>query len=587
MQATQDQKQSLINRRLPVVTWGLVFLSVLLLLALARLQQLDPNIRREFEIREQNNIQSVRRLPAVRGIIYDRDNVPLAFNVLQYEVGISPNLVSNPERVAQQLGLQLGSDEFEIYQRIVDPDNPNWELIARPVSAEVGQAIADEDLLGVVINPLSRRAYPQERVGGALVGFIIEDNNNSTRGAMGIEASYNEQLAGRSFDQTISNIPIGVPLETRTDTQRGMDVILTIDRDIQFWVEYELERVVNEQNAEGGTIIVMDPRNGDVLAMASYPTFDPNTFSQVADDNILRVPAIADIYEPGSVMKVLTVAAALDTGTITPQWTYNDQGSIEVGGRFHVNWDRGSYGLMDTSQLLVNSLNVGAVSVALEMQPDLFYSSMNRFGLGQVTGVDLPGEQAGIMRIPGDNRWSEADFASNSYGQAISTTALQMTTAYAAIANDGLMYQPRLVREIRDGDEIIPAPPILRNRAVSTDTANAVTDMMVRVVEAGATFAQVPGYTVAGKTGTAQISTPTGYDPDDSIASFIGFLPADEPQLVIFVKIDRPDGYWGSQVAAPLFSDLAQRLVVLLGIPNDDIRRGLQAEGGVINEERR
>lgn len=587
MQAQRDV-QSILNRRISVVTWGLVLMSVGLLLSLARFQQLNPLVAREFQIRAQANTNSVRRVPAERGVIYDRDGVPLASNIVQYEIGVSPNLVSNPERVAQELGVSLGQDEFEIYQQITNPRTPFWELIARDVSAQIGQEIADKDLLGVVINPLSRRAYPQGTLAGPLIGFVIPEDNDNTRGAMGVEGRYNAQLAGVSRDQTFSTIPLDTPQDfIENNSQRGMDLVLTMDRDIQYWVELELQRVLAEQNSPSGTIIIMNPSNGDILAMTSYPTFDPNDYANVDSSDVLRVPAILDDYEPGSTMKVLTMAAALESGTITPAWTYNDTGSIEVGGRVTRNWDRNQYGLQTATQMLVNSLNVGAVQLVQLTGYDAFYSTLNRFGIGQPTGIDLQGESEGILRIRGDSGWSEADFASNSYGQALTTTPIQMATAFAAIANDGLMYQPRLVKQIIDGDDIIEAQPTVRNRAVSSDTANTVTDMMVAVVEEGSTLAQLEGYTIAGKTGTAQIPSPLGYEEGakSTIASFIGFLPADDPQVLIYVRIDRPDGIFGSQVAAPVFRNIAQRLVVLMGIPNDAERENLQAAGGVVNNQ--
>lgn len=585
MQAQKDV-QSILNRRISVVTWGLVLVSVGLLLSLARFQQLNPLVAREFQIRAQANTNSVRRVPAERGVIYDRDGVPLASNIVQYEVGISPNLVSNPERVAQELGVSLGRDELEIYQQIISPRTPFWELIDRPVSAQIGQEIADKELLGVVINPLSRRAYPQGTLAGPIIGFVIPEDNDNTLGAMGVERRYNAQLAGETVDQTFSTIPLDTPQDiVETNSQRGMDLVLTIDRDIQFFVEQELQRALLAENARSGTIIVMNPSNGDILAMASYPTFDPNDYANPEYEDLLRIPAIVDAYEPGSTMKVFTMAAALESGTITPAWSYYDSGSIEVGGRITRNWDRNEYGLQTAEQLLVNSLNVGAVELSLLTGYDAFYSTLNRFGIGQPTGIDLPFEAEGVMRIPGDDRWSEADFASNSYGQALTATPIQMVTAYAAIANDGLMYQPRLVKQIIDGDEIIEAQPTVRNRAVSSSTANIITDMMVSVVEEGSTLARLEGYTVAGKTGTAEIPSPLGYESgsNSTITSFIGFLPADDPQVVIYIRIDRPDGFFGSRVAAPVFRNLAQRLVILMGIPNDAERRALQEAGGVVN----
>jgi cell division protein FtsI (penicillin-binding protein 3) len=587
---TVNPQQEIINGRLPLVTIGLVAIGIFLLFSLARLQQLPASVQREFEIRGQSNISSVRRLPAVRGVIYDRDGVPLAFNILQYEIGVSPNLVAGPEtarRVAQELGVTLNMDEFQILQSISDPEQ-TWQLIDRHVSAEVGQEIADKNLLPVVINPLSSRSYPQGSLAAPLIGFVLEDN---TRGAMGVEASYNAQLAGRPVDQTVSTIPFNTPTDYDNTNQRGMDVVLTIDRDIQYWVELELQRAVIEQGATGGTIIVMDPRNGEILAMANYPTFDPNNFGDVTNPNALRNAAIDNVYEPGSVMKVLTIAGAIDMGVITPEWTYNDTGRLEVGGIVTQNWDRNAYGLVDTTQLLIDSLNVGAATVALQMGPELFYTSMDRFGFGQPTRIDLIGEEGGIMRVPGDEGWSESDLAANSYGQAISITPLQMVSAVSAIANDGLIYQPRVVRQIVNGDEIRNPQPTV-TRAISAETAQTLTDMMVRIVNENPTYIEnvrMEGYTIAGKTGTAQIPSPLGYETCDTcaIASFIGFFPADDPQVLILVKLDRPREYWGSVAAAPVFRNVAQRLVLLLGIPTDSVRLGLVNAGGVINDDGR
>jgi cell division protein FtsI/penicillin-binding protein 2 len=586
MQETANPQQQVINRRLPLITAGLVLFSILLLLAIVRLQQLSPAVRQELEIRSQNNTRSIKRLPAVRGIIYDRDGIPLAFNVLQYEIGVSPNLVIEPERIAQELGVILNIDEFEVYTRITQP--VPWVQIARPVPAELGQQIADLGEISIVINPLSSRAYPQGQLAGPVIGFTIESNDNNTRGAIGVESTYNNELAGRATDQTVSTIPLDAPTDFDSPNQRGHDVVLTIDRDIQYWMEYELARGVEQYQADSGVIIVMNPRDGAILAMAQNPSFDPNTFAQVEDNRVLRNMAVSDVYEPGSVMKVLTIASAIDAGAITEDWTYNDTGSLEVGGVQHVNWDLKAYGVVDTSGLLINSLNIGATTVALELEPEPFYRYFRRFGLGQLTNIDLPGEELGIMRIPGDQGWNEADFASNSYGQAISVTPIQMVTAFSAIANDGLMYQPHVMHQIINGDEVRNAQPV-PTRVISSKTANILTNMMVRVINEGSTLAQVPGYTIAGKTGTAQISTPLGYEAGvegATIASFIGFFPADDPQVVVYIRLDRPRvSRWGSQTAAPLFRDVAQRLALLLGIPDDNVRLVLQARGSVVNQQ--
>jgi cell division protein FtsI (penicillin-binding protein 3) len=588
MQTVANPQLDTIRGRLPVVTAGLVLFSILLLVALARLQQLSPSVRQEFELRSQNNTQSIRRVPAERGVIYDRDGVPLAFNVLQYEIGVSPNLVLEPERISQELGVILNMDEFEIFNRI--NQEVVWTQIARPVSADLGQQIEDLDEISITINPLSRRAYPQDTLAAPIIGFVIQGNDNNTRGVMGVESNYNNELAGRAVDQTFSTIPLDTPLDVENQNQRGRDIVLTIDRDIQYWMEYELRQGIFEYQAQRGVIIVMNPRNGEVLAMAQYPSFDPNNFAEETS-NSLRNMAIQDTYEPGSVMKVMTVATALEAGIVNRgEWTYNDTGLLEVGGIPIVNWDRQSWGIVDLDRLLINSLNIGAATIALQTGPDIFYAGMQRFGMGEATRIDLPGEESGLMRIPGDSDWNEADFAANSYGQAMSVTPMQMTAAFAAIANDGLLYQPHVMYQIIDGDEVRVAQPIV-NRVVSSETANTITDIMVRILEdpvEGTTLARLEGYTIAGKTGTAQIATPLGYEDGfegQTIGSFIGFFPADDPQVVVYIRLDRSMvNRYGSQTAAPLFRTVAQRLILLLGIPTDAVRLGLEAEGGILNQ---
>lgn len=586
MQGTVDQRIDVIKARLPIVTGGLVLLSVLMLLALARLQQLSPAVRQEFQLLSDNNTQSTSRLPAERGIIYDRDGVPLAFNVLQYEIGVSPNLVTDPENIAQQLGVLLNLDEFEIYNRITQP--VSWVQIARPVDAELGQQIADLNEISITIDRLSSRAYPQGSLAGPIIGFVIESNDNNTQGAIGVEANYNDELAGRPLDQIVSTIPFAVPVSAQSpNLQRGRDVVLTIDRDLQYWMEYELALGVQNYQADGGVIIVMDPTNGEILAMAQNPTFDPNTFAEQSEQALTN-QAISRTIEPGSVMKVITAAIALEAEAVDLNWTYNDLGTLEVGGVNIVNWDRNAYGIVDLRGMLVNSLNIGASSVAIATEPDAFYAGMQDFGFGSPTRVDLLGEEAGVMRVRGDSsNWSVADFASNAYGQAIQVTPLQMATAVAGIANDGLIYQPHIMHHVVDGDEIRPARPVV-NRVTTSENANIITDMMVSVIEQGATLAQLPGYTVAGKTGTAQIATPLGYEggfPGQTITSFVGFFPADDPQVVVYIMLDRPrTSQYGSQTAAPLFSTVAQKIALLLGIPTDEIRLSLQAQGGIISE---
>lgn len=587
IQQNQGVHQDVIRQRMSFIIIVVVFVAIGLLLRVVSFQfPQDPRFVREFAAQRDANYGRIERVEAPRGNIYDRNGNPLAVNTRQYRVGISPNLISNPSVVAAQLASILNRDELEIYELITRPTT--WVLLEPRVDPETWRQIDQLGLsFAITVDRIQRRVYPQETLASQVLGFVAGDGEDM-RGYNGVEGHYNQQLAGRTRDTEVSNIPFDLP-EDPALLGRGTDLVLTIDRDVQYLAEVELERAVVNSGATGGTIIVMNPRNGDILAMASYPTYNPNQYTEVDGDR-LRNPAISDIFEPGSVFKVITVAAAIQNGTITPGWTYNDQGAFDIGGIRIQNWDRRAYGMVDTTQLLVDSLNVGAATVAQMMGWQDFYRMMRDFGMGRPTGVDMQAEEAGILRVPGSPNWSESDLGTNSFGQGISTTPLQMLTAVNAIANGGLMMQPRIVSQRIDGDVIYPANTIAIGRPISAETARAVTDMMVAVVRDGIDErAGVPGYTIAGKTGTAQRSTPLGtYDPNLFIMSFVGFLPADDPQVSVLVKIDNPTtARWASEIAAPVFSRMAARLVDLLEIPNDEVRRALAAEGVTSGERDR
>lgn len=578
MQGPSSQ-QTTIYSRLPFVIIFLIVLAGYLVINLANFQFFPRSVRQEMERRGSAITSSTRRIPAERGLIYDRDGEPLAFNALQYRVGVSPSLVDDALSLSRQLALILDIDEFEIHRRATS-DNL-WEFVAGPISADQGQAIAALDEISIDLEKIPKRFYPQGPLAGHVIGFVVDEE---LKGAMGVEGAYNDTLAGRVLDLSVSNVPIDLPEDVPTD-QRGQDILLTLDRDVQFWVESELERAVLESGAFRGSAIVMDPRNGDILAMANDPALDPNTFLEVEDPNLLLNPAINEDFEPGSIMQALTVAAGLETGAITPYWTYNDEGNLDVGG--YKIWNRRfqTHGTIDVSQILVRSVNVGAATIALEMGMDNFYSMMRAFGLGQITGVDLFAEESGELRAPGDSNWSESYLGLNSYGQSMKTTPLQMITAFAAIANNGIMRQPRIVRQAITEEGLQDAQAITIRRVISEETASIVTDLLAQSVSAGAPAAQLPGYTIAGKAGTARIATALDYEVgrNSSIVTFIGFLPADDPQVVVMVKLDRPDDYYGYEVAAPVFRRLADRLVILLEIPVDEVRRNLARSTRIIS----
>jgi cell division protein FtsI/penicillin-binding protein 2 len=499
-----------------------------------------------------------------RGVIYDRNMAVLAGNSSDYQIGVSPALVTESEEIATALSPILVEPRQEILLAL-QSDRP-FELLAGRVSPEVAEAIRELPYGGIQIDPLPRRVYPQ----GELLCHTLGYADFAGVGGSGLEGYYQSELAGEAASATINISPLTA--QQSVIAREGADLILTIDRSVQFIVEKHLVQAMETYGSENGTIIVMDPRTGAILAMASMPCFNPGKFFE-ADESLFSNPAISRQYEPGSVMKLVTMAAALDSGTVVPQTTYYDAGVIEIGGYPLYNWDRAAYGTVDMTTLLARSLNVGAATIATWMGADTFYSYMQRFGFGRPTGIDLMAEAAGQLPLPGDADWTESNLGTNAFGQGLASTPLQMISAISALANGGYLMQPYLVQEIHRQGQVYTHEPTILSRPISEQTAAQLTAMSINAVRQEIFQAQIEGYTIAGKTGTAQIPEGGIYHPDDTIASFIGWLPADAPELLILVKLDRPTASpWGSQTAAPAFAELAQELVALLGIPPDNVR---------------
>ncbi len=326
-------------------------------------------------------------------------------------------------------------------------------------------------------------------------------------------------------------------------------------------------------------MVVLDPRTGEVLALATTPRMDLNQFWKYAQVFPKDTPfnrAVSQAYEPGSVFKVLTMASALDFGAVAPDTVFVDTGVFEVGGALIYNWNGGAWGPQDMQGCMQHSLNVCLAWVATQLGPENFYSNLNAFGIGHVTGIDLAGEASGRLKEPGDNDWYAADLGTNAFGQGVSATPIQMAVAISAVANHGVMMAPQIVESVvSDGyqhqiDQRILGMPI------KAETADALSNLLANSLENESSDALVTGYRIAGKTGTAEIPTPYGYTSNQTNASFVGWGPADDPRFLVYVWLEKPStSPWGSVVASPVFRQAAERLVVLLNIPPDAIRRKL------------
>ncbi|MBN1429308.1 MAG: penicillin-binding protein 2 [Anaerolineae bacterium] len=559
--------QESLNRRLSFI--GAILIT-LMLLSIYRLVSLQFGVDARYFAEQAQKEHSYRvTIHPPRGEIYDRNGVLLATNSIKYEIGISPALIYDRQGTAEALSAVTGIPK----EKLLDDMSGSalYVMLASRASASMGQDVLALGLNGVSVAPINERFYPHGTLAAHTLGFVNYDNV----GFYGIEGFYNDILSGKISVSSQSRIPYEASIGG--GWERGSNLYLTLDSEIQYLAENTLAQAIHDTNAEGGTVIVLDPKTGEVLAMANLPTYDPNLFyAQPAE--LFDNAAISKQYEPGSVVKVLTMAIALDDDAVQPESTYEDTDVLEVGGIKIYNWDRQGHGVTSMTDLLGMSLNIGAAKLSIAVGPLDFYEGLDAFGLGKLTYIDLQSEVKGSVRRPGQSNWYESDLATNAFGQGMAVTPIQLMAAISAVANNGVIMPPHVVASQvnTDGTEMaFDAKPL--SRAISEQTARDLSAMLAEALAREASKALVPGYTVAGKTGTAEIPIPGGYDPEATITSFVGFGPVDDPRFVVLIKLDRPTtSQWGADTAAPAFSTLVRRLVVLMEIPPDDVRLALK-----------
>ncbi len=564
------------KRRLLLLITLLAGSVIVVVVQLFKVQVADHQFYKNWALEQQ--VRAITMDTAPRGVIRDREGHLLAGNGVRYAVEAAPAYVVDKEEAAVELAsvLHMPASSLDTLLRSRDERQElrQWVQIAPSVPMETGEAVIDLGISGVTVRPLWKRAYPEGALASHTLGF-----STMITGYYGVEGFYDAMLRPETVEWVgpvdIASVPIPWQPMAGELPRRGVDLELTLDRTVQALVEEELARALWEYEAEAGTIIVMEPKTFGILAMASQPAYDPGRYVEFAgqDPPPFEDPAVSKQYEPGSVFKVLTVAAALDAGVVTPATTYNDQGWIEVGGQTMRNATRKAYGVSSVVEILTKSLNVGAAWLCQRMGADTFYPYLIDFGLGEPTHIDLAGEVSGQLWLPDDvEHWHPSNLGTNSFGQGVAVTPLQMITAVATVANDGARLRPHVVgRRIAPDGTVSVYQPVLEKRAISRETARELTEMMVRVVEDEVILAQVDGYRVAGKTGTAQIPVPGGYATEGTIATFVGFGPVPDPELVILVKLDRPQSApWASMTAAPAFQRLISRLFTALAIPPQD-----------------
>jgi cell division protein FtsI/penicillin-binding protein 2 len=525
-----------------------------------------------------------------RGEIYDRNGHLLAGNRTVYEVGVDLTSVENASEIATAAQMYLGLDYATCYNQITNPGSPDIVYVVLDKYAAPEDVLAFQEfqktisgdssrnLSAVYFQPHMVRSYPERLLGSNVLGLITIDGSKRS---FGVEENYDSLLSGTAERRWIPSNPHDAREIPTIPSSTAL--ILTIDREVQAAVEDILDNSIQVYGAQSGVIIVADPKTGEILGMASTPRIDPNQYWNYNDMVLGDIPynrAVSQAYEPGSVLKILTMAAALDKGVVRPETVYPDlTGEIIVGDFAIHNWDNSAWGNQDMTGCLQHSLNVCLAWVATQLGQDDFYAYMQQFGLGHLTGVDLAGEDPGRLKLPDDDDWYNVDLGTNAYGQGVSVTPLQMIVAASAIANNGQMPRPHVLKATVQGGRQDELPIEIIGTPISANTAQTLTQMLVTSLESESSLALVPGYRLAGKTGTASIPTEDGYTLARTNTSFIGWGPVDDPQFIVYVWLEQPTAsIWGSETAAPVFKQVVEKLIVLMGIPPDQIRLSISGQ---------
>ncbi|MED1672208.1 stage V sporulation protein D [Pallidibacillus thermolactis] len=498
-----------------------------------------------------------------RGEILDRNGIALATNISSPTVYIVPRQIKDPAKTAEKLANILNAEVQEIYQQITKKSSMERLKAGRKISNEKAKEIEELNLPGVYIAEDSKRYYPFEDYLSHVLGFTGIDN----QGLMGLELSYDKELAGKRGAVQFYSTAKGERMESMPDDYHppvdGLDLVLTIDSQIQTILERELDNADAQYNPDGLIAIAMDPNSGEILGMASRPNFDPADFQHVAPEIYNRNLPIWSTYEPGSTFKIITLAAALEEGKVNlEEENFYDSGRVEVGGAQLHCWKRGGHGSQTFLEVVQNSCNPGFVELGERLGKEKLFDYIKKFGFGEKTGIDLVGEGKGILFDL--DKVGPVELATTAFGQGVSVTPIQQVTAVSAAINGGTLYQPYVVKELVDPETeevVMRKKPVAKRKVISDETSKTIRYALESVVAQGTgKNAFVDGYRVGGKTGTAQKAQGGRYLENNHIVSFIGFAPADDPQIVVYVAVDNPKGtvQFGGTVAAPIVGNIIE-----------------------------
>ncbi|MBI3379885.1 penicillin-binding protein 2 [Candidatus Gottesmanbacteria bacterium] len=515
--------------------------------------------------------QRMASLPIIasRGKILASDGSPLVLNKKTYGIFLEPKSIKDKDIVLNILAKELDISISTISSKL-NNDSLLWLPVIHQMEEKKKEIIASYKLDGVGFMDETKRYYPEASMAAQLLGFVGKGVSGEDQGYFGVEGYYDQQLRGRDGRLIQELDPVGNPILTaerqNIPAENGRDLKLYLDKTIQFIAERQLRKGIEIYGAKGGTVTILDPKTGGILAMASLPSYNPDGFYNYQQE-LYKNPIVSSSYEPGSTFKVLIMGAALNEGKIKSDTIIDEAGPVEIGGYTINTWNQKYHGRISATEVLNYSSNVGMVNIEKNLDQNILLSYIGNYGFGNLTGIDLQEETSPDIRER--NKWYEIDYATVSFGQGIAVTPIQMVRAVSAVANKGKMMEPHIVKEIKlaDGSNILIKPKVMK-QVFKPEVASVLTEMMVSAVDNGETKVIKPtGFRIAGKTGTAQIPIAGHYDSQKTITSFVGFAPVENPAFVMLVTLREPTSSpWGSETAAPIFFAIAKELFSYMGI---------------------
>ena len=564
------------NKRIGLIAAFMAIFVVIIFVRLVYIQVLKNKYYSEKATSQQSRkfVISARRGQV---FVHDGNNTlyPIALNEESYLLAADPKYIKNTEDTIQKLGEFIGDyDINKLKDRLSDKDS-RYMVINKKISGEGARKIKDMKLAGIILTARDDRNYPEGEMFAQISGYL----NDEGKGQYGIEQSKNSELAGIDGVSRAITDSLGVPITSNENTivkpKNGSDVVLTLDRNIQAMAYAAIETAVKTNKAVSGSVVIMDPKTGAIKAMVNYPSYDPNNYSAVPADEYYKFAnsSVSSTFEPGSGFKVITMAAGLNEGKVTPETKYDDTGEVQVDDRTIKNADNHKFGISTMTDVIQKSLNTGVVYVLKQLGGDsnkitsqgkqVLYDYITKFGFGEKTGIDLPSEPKGFVK---DAKSYSVDYANMTFGQGITVTNVQLVNAVAAIANGGTLYRPYVVDStISENGKITKTKPsIINSNVVSAQTSAKLAEMMEQVVQHGSGWpTRMKGYRIAGKTGTAQVPKEdgSGYEEDKNIGSFVGFAPVEDPKFVMLVRVNYPrvDGF-AEKTAVPTFAEITKQL---------------------------